>query len=132
MRAAEPKNIRVIHLRIDHKMNKIIDEINKLALQNVNLLALVTKTSFDVVFFASVDGKMVQSNALAEKGVINFLELDKFYQTVAEIIRGSGDFKSDMLNVVKINDDKDIVFSYEPLNCRVHSIKKAWKETLGN
>ena len=65
-------------------MNKQIhDEILKIeakGLSDIELLALVTDTSYEVVFYAKYDGKMRQSNDLAEDGILTldfeFLDID--------------------------------------------------------
>ena len=55
-------------------MNKQIhDEIFKneaKGLSDIELLELVTDKSYDVVFYAKYDGKMRQSNDLAEDGIL--------------------------------------------------------------
>ena len=110
-------------------MQQILNEIDKLHLTNVKLLALVTPTYDETVFYATVDGQEYQSNALAETGKIDMRKLDEFYRTVASIVRSSNEFKSDKLNIVKVQN-ATLQLAYEEKNSKIYAIKKAWKESL--
>ena len=72
-------------------MNKQIhDEILKIearGLSDIELLALVTDTSYEVVFYAKYDGKMRQSNDLAEDGILTLDFVDEIYAAVAKVVR---------------------------------------------
>ena len=113
-------------------MNTLIDEINNLGLGNIELLALVTSTSYDVVFYATVNGKKYQSNALTEEGLFDILKMDNFYAQVASIIRNSADFDSNKMNIVSVSSASQIKWDYNERDCRVYQIKKNWKITCSN
>lgn len=108
-------------------MNKLFTEIDNLGLNGVELLALVTGTSYDVVFYANVEGKMVQSNSLAGEGKIEMNHLADFYARVAEIIREDSAYDASALNVVKVDAQKNCSIDKEPINSRVYEIKKNWR-----
>ncbi len=112
-------------------MKELFSTIAQLKLNSVNLLALVTKTTDEVVFYATVDGKIMQSNALAEDGLLDPLVLDDFYHKIVNIIRSSNKFKEDMMNVVKVSTNNEVDFSYESTSARIYAIKKNWKDSLG-
>ena len=112
-------------------MDELLSLIAQLHLSNVNLLALITDTSQDVVFYATVGEKSMQSNALAEGGILNPMILDEFYRKVAATIRLADSYKSGMMNIVKVFADNTVNFTYEAEKCRLYAIKKAWKESLG-
>lgn len=108
-------------------MNEILNEIKKLNLSDVRLLALITQTSYDVVFYALVDGKMQQSNALAESGKIDLLALDHFYETIFNIVKNDSEFNSAMLNIVTFSEKDGCRINYMPKDAKMYEIKKQWK-----
>lgn len=107
--------------------NILISEIEKLSLNEVDLLALVTDTSYDVSFYASVDGKRIQSNTMVEEGLIDSVILTAFYEKVATVIREDEGFDSSALNVVKVNRNSEVSMSKMERNTRVYAIKKEWR-----
>ena len=111
-------------------MNKIILEIEKLNVGKIDLLALISKTSSEVVFYCDVNGKTIQSNNLIEEGLIDSVKLDSFYSTVTTIIRNDSKFNASKMNIVKINRNNEISITYDETNCRVYGIKKEWKNSL--
>ncbi len=111
-------------------MQQILTEIANMKIKNINLLALITNTSAEVVFYASVGDSYGQSNDLAEKGILDIASLDRFYKIVADTVRQSEDFDSNMLNIVKITPDLTINVSHAPRNSRVYPLKKAWEASL--
>lgn len=113
-------------------MTTLIDEIVKLNLGAIELLALVTSTSYEVVFYATVDGKKYQSNALTAEGLFDILKMDEFYSKVATIIRNASNFKSDSMNIVTVNSSATIKWVYAERNCRIYPIKKNWKNSFEN
>lgn len=115
-------------------MNKRIhDELEKIeaqGLQNIELLALVSDTSYEVFFYAKIDGKMRQSNDLAESGVISISFVDELYETVANIVREDKTFDAAKMNIIKASDEK-VTVEYDEKKCKIYSIKKKWKEEIG-
>ncbi len=63
-------------------------------------------------------------------GQINPLKLEEFYGRVAELIRQSGDFQQNQLNVVEIRDTGVISTKHEPLDTSIYNLKKVWKDTI--
>ena len=112
--------------------NMIISEIRKLGLGEVDLLALVTDTSYDVSFYASVDGKRIQSNTMVEEGLIDSVVLMAFYEKVATVIRMDEGFDPGALNVVKVNRNSEVSVSKMERNTRVYAIKKEWRNMAMN
>ncbi len=112
-------------------MNGLLAEISKLNLSGVSLLAFVTDTSYEVVFYAMVNGRLVQSNTLAETGALDPLTLSDFYQSAAMAIRQSAKFKPDSMNVVKVSSTGEVQVSYEAKDCHIYAIRKAWRASLG-
>ena len=111
-------------------MSTLIDEIKNLGLGNLELLALVTSTSYDVVFYATINGKKYQSNALTEEGLFDILKIDKFYSNIATLIKNSSEFNEDSMNIVTVDASSDVKWEYAERNCRVYQIKKNWKSAL--
>lgn len=114
-------------------MDKLLAAIDDLGVKGVELLALVSDTSYDVVFYANVDGKKIQSNSLAENGAIELSRLADFYGKVAEIVRGDPTYDASALNVVSVDAQKHVSINKEAIDCRVYAIKKNWRaQVLGS
>ena len=110
----------------------LISEIGKLGLNEVDLLALVTDTSYDVSFYANVDGKRIQSNTMAEEGLLDPVKLMAFYEKIAAVIRAASSFDASALNVVKVNRNSEVSISKMERNSRVYAIKKEWRNVAIN
>ncbi len=113
--------------------NKILDAIKGLeenGISNINLLALVSNGSYEVVFYGDYQGETYQSNEMAEKDIIGTNMVDDFYKKIATIIRESDDYLIDKMNIVKCRKDGSVNISYDEKNCRVYKIKKEWKSSL--
>lgn len=115
-------------------MNKQIhDEIVKIeskGLSDVELLALVTESSYEVVFYAKYDGKMRQSNDLAEEGVLTLDFVDEIYAAIVKVVREDKKFDSSKMNIIKASGE-DVVTEYDEKNCRTYGLKKNWKASIG-
>lgn len=115
-------------------MNKQIhDEIIKIeanGLSDIELLALVTDTSYEVVFYAKYDGRMRQSNDLAEDGVLTLDFVDEIYAAVAKVVREDKKYDSGKMNIVKASGE-EITVEYDEKNCRTYGLKKNWKAAIG-
>lgn len=115
-------------------MNKqIYNEILKIeakGLSNIELLALVTETSYEVIFYAEKDGEVMQSNEMAETGVIDYNFVDKIYAETANIIRSDSKYSAEKLNIVKACEDT-ITIEYKDKKCQIYKLKKDWKKEIG-
>lgn len=111
-------------------MEKIFLEIDKINVGKIELLALISKTSSEVVFYCDINGKTVQSNNLIEEGLLDSVKLESFYSAVTTIIRSDSKFNANKMNIVKINKNNEISFTYDEINCRIYGIKKEWKNSL--
>lgn len=112
---------------------KIIAAVNKLEMDGVTgieMLALVSETSYEVVFYGDCQGQRLQSNAMVENGLIDADVVDDFYKAIAQAVRSEASFDKDKMNIVKYYKDGTINLAYDEKNCRVYSIKKEWKKSL--
>lgn len=107
-----------------------IRSLEKVGLSNINMLALVSATSYEVIFYGDYQGRTYQSNEIFESGIIAPNIVNDFYKQIAEIIRGSDDYLAEKMNIVKSVEDRYIDFSYDEIDCRVYKIKKEWKNSL--
>lgn len=98
--------------------------------EEVELLALITSSSAEVIFYCKINNKVYQSNNLVEEGLYDGNKMDEFYQKMTAAIRQSEKFRSDMLNIVKIDKTNNISFQYVPQDCSSFKIKREWKNTL--
>lgn|SRR5574344_1302465 len=102
-------------------------KIEKKGLTGVELLALVTDTSYEVIFYAKYNGEIRQSNDLAEDGVLSLDFVDGIYSSVANVVRADKKFDSGKMNIIKASSE-DVLVEYDDKNCRVYGLKKKWKE----
>lgn len=112
-------------------MKKILDQITKLeeaGATNVNLIALVSDTSSEVQFYATVAGFRAQSNTLAEEGKIPISLVDQVYEDTTNIVRDDLDFRPDKMNVVKVHGGS-LSVAYDEKNCRTYRIIKEWENS---
>lgn len=109
-------------------MNDLLTSVNEF--KEVDLLALITASSAEVVFYCKINDKIYQSNNLVEEGIYDGNKMDEIYQKITVAIRQSDKFKSDMLNIVKIDKANNISFQYMPQDSSGFKIKKEWKSAL--
>lgn len=113
--------------------DKILDAIKgleKAGISNINILALVSSTSYEVIFYGDYKGEIHQSNEMAESGIIAPNVVDDFYKQIATVIRESDGYSPEKMNIVIRGKDGNISVLYDEKNCRVHKIKREWKSSL--
>lgn len=115
---------------MNNEIVKVIKKIEAKGLSRIELLALVSETSYEIVFYAKYQGEMRQSNDLAESGIISLGFVDAIYEEVAEIIKMSKMYNYTKMNILKVSDEK-ISVDYEERDCKLYSLKKKWKEEIG-
>lgn len=115
---------------MNKQIHEVIEKIEKKNLSNVQLIALVTETSYEVIFYATCDGTMRQSNELAENGVISLEFVDEIYAEVAQIVREDKKYDSCKMNIIKASED-EVKVEYDEKSCRVYGVKKKWKLEIG-
>ena len=109
---------------------EIIRAIDRLSLEDVRLLAMVSDTMSSVAFYAMVDGEKQQSNTLAEEGVIDHYVLEVLERDVVSIIRSAPQYKHDQMNIVEVEMPSTVKISYDANDCRVYRIKKEWETRI--
>lgn len=107
----------------------LITELEQNQISNVNLIALISDTSSEVVFYCDYNGNRVQSNALSEEYDFDANIIDSFYKKVTAIIRESSQFNKEKMNIVKV-DDNDVQFEFDEKVCRTYRIIKEWTKTV--
>lgn len=91
----------------------------------------IGQTSYEMFFYAFIDGNPVQCYKLAEEGKLDENELEEVFESVVNIIKDSKLYKEEKNNIATIRVDKSgIILEIEYLDkdSRIYSIKKAWKE----
>lgn len=109
-------------------MDYILNQINKLeehGIKNISMIALISDTSSEVVFYCDYNNCRVQSNSLVEEYGIDSMIIEGFYSSITDIIRNSKDFKTESMNIVKVIGES-IEVSYEEKTCRTYKIIKEW------
>lgn len=113
-------------------MNKIsekIREFQKNGVSDIQLVALVSDTSSEVLFYGEVDGVRYQSNNMVEEGKISSDLVDTFYEDITSIIKADGKFKADKMNIIKADAERSNV-GYDEKKCRTFKIIKEWEKSL--
>ncbi|MCI5730474.1 MAG: hypothetical protein MR304_02870 [Eubacterium sp.] len=106
----------------------LIKELEQYKISNVNLIALVSDSSSEVMFYCDYDGNRVQSNSLVEGYGLDSNIIDVFYDKVTIIIRNSNQFDVNKTNIVKISNNQT-QFEYDEKACRTYRIIKEWTKT---
>ena len=109
-------------------INRII-EFEKRGIEDIQLIALVSDTSSEVIFYGIIDGIRYQSNDMVEEGKIEPDAIDGFYDEVAEIIRSDEKFDSTKMNIIKADSGKSSV-DYDEKRCKTYKIIKEWESNL--
>ena len=112
----------------------VLFAVNNLAqygVTQVSMLAMVTDTSYEVVFYGLYAGKMYQSNEMVENGFVASSVVDIFYKNIAHILRMSDKFQQGKMNIVSIGAKNTISIKYDEKNCRLYPIQKAWRDSIG-
>ena len=110
---------------IHHQLMKIKGKM----VSDIELIALVTDTSYEVIFYANYNGELIQSNKLVEDEVMSSDFIDGVYENIASIVRRNHRFDPDKMNIIKVSGNK-ISTEYEQKNCSVYTMKKEWKKGL--
>lgn len=109
-------------------MKDIILEIGKLkqdGVEDMFLIALVSETSSEVMFYCMYHGKRIQSNMLVEEEAFDASVIDEFYRNVTLAIRNDERFRVDQMNIVKIHGET-IDVKYDEKRCQTYKIIKSW------
>ena len=95
--------------------------------------ASITQTSYEVFFYALIDGNPVQCYELAEESKLDENELDSVFAAIVDIIKESKFFHDDNNNVVTITVDKSGIkmdVEYYEKDARMYKIKKEWEQKM--
>lgn len=109
-----------------------IENLEKEGISNIDILALVTETSSEVVFYGEIQGRIYQSNNMIEENLIDSLKIENFYENIAKIIRNNEKFNNEKMNIIKINKEKIFELEIKEKDCKVYKIKKEWKNQILN
>ena len=107
-------------------MEKVIERIHVLEKQNVSnvqVLALVSDTSAEVIFYGVINGIRYQSNDMVEEGKLDPDIVEGFYGDITEIIRSDPQFDPAKMNIIKADTGKCQV-EKEEKRCRTFKIVK--------
>lgn len=93
--------------------------------------ASVTETSYEVFFYAYIDGNPVQCFELAEQELLDENELDTVFADIVDVIKKSKVYQNDKNNIATITVDKSGIkmdMEYVDKNARMYGVKKEWKQ----
>ncbi|MBQ9609146.1 MAG: hypothetical protein IJV15_06825 [Lachnospiraceae bacterium] len=113
-------------------MKELINKINefeKRGVLDVRLIALVSDSYSEVIFYGIIDGIRYQSNNMVEKGKINSDIVDGFYDDIVEIIKFDTKFDTTKMNIIKA-DSNGCSFEYDEKKCRTFKIIREWEKSL--
>lgn len=109
-----------------------IENLEKKGISNIDMLALITKTSSEVIFYGEIQGKIYQSNNMVEENLIDSLEIETFYENITKIIKTDKEFREEKMNIIKVNREKVFSREIEDKDCKVYRIKKEWRNGILN
>lgn len=112
---------------IYEKARKIIPDKS----EKTVFFASVSKTSYEVFFYAFIDGTAVQCYELAEQDELDENALDTAFESIVNIIRDSKAYDDDKYNIVTISIDQSGVkmdVEHYDKDVRMHKIKKEWEQ----
>ena len=109
-----------------------IENLEKEGISNIDMLALITKTTSEIIFYGEIQGKIYQSNNMVEENLIDSLKIEKFYENIAKIIRSDKEFREEKMNIIKVNREKVFSIEIEDKDCKVYRIKKEWRNGILN
>ena len=109
-----------------------IENLEKKGISNIDMLALITKTSSEVIFYGKKQGKIYQSNNMVEENLIDSLEIETFYENITKIIKTDKEFREEKMNIIKVNRKKVFSIEIEDKDCKVYRIKKEWRNGILN
>ena len=95
--------------------------------------ASVTETSYEMFFYAFLNGKPQQCYALAEQNVLDENELDSAFKEAVTIIRESKLFRKEKNNIVTFIVDRSGVrmdIRYYEKDVHMYRIKKSGKRKI--
>ena len=109
-----------------------IENLEKKGISNIDMLALITKNSSEVIFYGEIQGKIYQSNNMVEENLIDSLEIETFYENITKIIKTDKEFREEKMNIIKVNRKKVFSIEIEDKDCKVYRIKKEWRNGILN
>ena len=109
-----------------------IENLEKEGISNINMLALITKTTSEIIFYGEIQGKIYQSNNMVEENLIDSLEIETFYENITKIIKTDKEFREEKMNIIKVNRKKVFSIEIEDKDCKVYRIKKEWRNGILN
>lgn len=115
---------------MSNSIANLVKRITDMGISEIEMLALVSDTSYEVVFYGVCKGKMLQSNAMVEEDLMPADVIDTFYKEVAAAVRQNSRYVKNKMNIVKYHKSGDMDFAQYEKDCRVYGIKKDWKKNL--
>ena len=100
-----------------------IENLEKKGISNIDMLALITKTSSEVIFYGEIQGKIYQSNNMVEENLIDSLEIETFYENITKIIKTDKEFREEKMNIIKVNRKKVFSIEIEEKDCNTKQYK---------
>lgn len=91
-------------------------------------------TSYEMFFYAFIDGEAHQCFELAEKEILNENELDAVFAEVVSIIKNSKLYSLGKRNIATIKIDQNGIrmdVTYVDKDVRLYLIKKDWEQVNG-
>ena len=89
----------------------------------------ISETSYEMFFYAFIDGKAKQCFELAEEGELDGNTLDRVFEEIVQIIKKSKRFIVDNVATIIIDKSRiDLDMEYYDKDIRMYTVKKEWKK----
>ena len=104
---------------------ELIKSLEEKGIGNIELIALVTSTSSEIIFYGDINGRRYQSNTIYEMEDMAGI-IDEFYEKVTESIRANREYDENKMNIVNASKN-DAVVCYDDKRCRIFPIIHEWE-----
>lgn len=114
-----------------NEIERILRELAPFGVKNIYLIALVTESGYQVVFFGDHDGETFQSNDMMEEDIVDTDVIERIYEKVSRLIRNSPDFHPDEMNIVTYSENQGAQIRYDSEDdCDEYQIMRDWIDSL--
>ena len=113
------------------QIERILRRLEPFEVTDIDLIAFVTRNSYQVVFFGDHDDETFQSNEMMEEDIVDTDVIERIYEEVSRLIRNSPDFHSDKMNIVTYNKNQGVQFRYDSATeCDRYQVMDDWIDSL--
>ena len=107
--------------------NILLDKSNA---ETIWTLAMVSDSSYEILFYAKIREQLIQSNEMVEQGIIDISDVDSYYNAVVLFVRQSSRYITGKMNIVKLDGVEVAEHKIDEINCNLFKVRKDWKSSV--